>query len=168
MRRFGIIALLTLAFGAQGRTLMTQKQALATAFPPPLTYTRQALFLKAEQIGQVKKESGAETVDPLVVRYAASNGCFAYFDTHRVRTEPEMVMIVVDASGRVVRVDILTFEEPMDYFPKRRWLEQLNGRKLDHDLALNRAIRPISGASLTGRAILNATRKILAIHNVVR
>jgi hypothetical protein len=168
MRRFAILALLSLAVSAHARTLMTQKQALTSAFPPPLTYTRQTFFLKPEQVARIKKESGAEIVDPLVIRYAASNGSFAYFDTHRVRTEPEVVMIVVDASGRVARIDILDFEEPTDYFPKRRWLDQLLGRKLDHDLALNRAVRPISGASLTGRAIVNATRKILAIHGIVR
>jgi hypothetical protein len=30
------------------------------------------------------------------------------------------------------------------------------------------AIRPISGASLTGRAIVNATRKVLALHKVLK
>ena len=44
----------------------------------------------------------------------------------------------------------------------------VKGRKLDDDLSLNRAIRPISGASLTGRAIVNASRKILAIHNAIK
>jgi hypothetical protein len=168
MRRLVLLAVLSFAIGAHARTLMTQKEALASAFPAPLTFARQTFFLKPEQVAQIKRESGAEAVEPLVIRYAGSNGSFAYFDKHRVRTEPEVVMIVVDAAGKVSRVDILSFDEPTDYMPKRRWIDQLLGRKLDNDLALNRAIRPISGASLTGRAIVNATRKILAIHSVIR
>jgi hypothetical protein len=168
MKRLALIAVLSFAIAAHARSLMTQKEAFATAFPAPLTFSRQTFFLKPEQIAQVKHESGAEAVEPLVIRYAASNGSFAYFDTHRVRTEPEVVMVVVDAAGKVSRVDILSFDEPTDYMPKRRWIDQLLGRKLDDDLALNRAIRPISGASLTGRAIVNATRRILAIHGVIR
>ena len=39
--------------------------------------------------------------------------------------------------------------------------------RLDKDLSLKGAIRPISGASLTGTAIVNASRKILAIHRVL-
>ena len=146
----------------QARVLMTQQQALASAFPANVKVTRQTFFLTPEQA----KAAGSET--QLVIRYAGSNGSYAYFDTHRVRTEPETVMVVVNAEGKIERVDILSFDEPTDYFPKRRWLDQFLGRKLDDDLSLNRAIRPISGASLTGRAITNASRKILAIHNAVK
>jgi hypothetical protein len=76
-------------------------------------------------------------------------------------------MVVVNADGSVDRVEILAFNEPTDYFPKRRWLDQLLHRKLDDELALNRGVRPISGASLTGRALVNATRKVLALHHVL-
>lgn len=147
-----LAAVLLFAFAAHARVLMTQEQALALAFPPGVKVTRQTFFLPRQ----------------LVIRYAGSNGSYAYFDTHRVRTEPETIMVVVNAEGKIERVDILSFDEPTDYFPKRRWLDQFLGRKLDDDLSLIRAIRPISGASLTGRAITDASRKILAIHNAIK
>ena len=142
---------------ASARVLETQQQALASLG----NVTRQTFFLTKEQA------SAASADSQLVIRYAAANGAYAYFDTHRVRTEPETLMVVIDLSGAISRIEILSFSEPTDYFPKRRWLDQLLGRKLDDDLSLNRAIRPISGASLTGRAIVNATRKVLALHKVL-
>ena len=154
-------AVLFIALAADARVLLTQQQALASAFPAGVKVARQTIFLTPEQA----RAAGSET--QLVIRYAGSNGSFAYFDTHRVRTEPETVMVVVNAERKIERVDILSFDEPTDYFPKRRWLDQLLGRRLGDDLSLNRAIRPISGASLTGRAIVNASRKILAIHNAI-
>ena len=152
---------------ADARVLMTQQQALANAFPAGVKVTRQTFFLSPQQVAEAKRESGADFDDQLLVRYAGSNGSFAYFDTHRVRTLPETVMVVVTAEGKIDRVEILSFDEPTDYFPKRRWLDQLLGRKLDPELSLNHAIRPISGASLTGRAIVDASRKILALHHVL-
>lgn len=146
---------------------MTQQQALARAFPSGTTVTRQAIFLTAQQLAAAKKDSGVDFEDQLVVRYAGSNGAYAYFDTHRVRTLPETVMIVVAAGGRIERIDILSFDEPGDYQPKQRWIDQFKSRKLDDDLSLKRSIRPISGASLSGRAIVNASRKILALHKVI-
>ncbi len=160
-------AALLLALGASARVLMTQEQALATAFPAGVKIERQKFFLTPQQLADARRESGVDFNDQLIIRYAGSNGAFAYFDTHRVRTLPETVMIVVGADGKVDRVEILSFDEPTDYFPKRRWIDQLLGRKLDAELSLNRAIRPISGASLTGRAIVNATRKVLALHHVL-
>ena len=152
---------------AEGRVLMTQPQALASAFPAGVKITRQTFFLTPAQVAQARRESGVDFDEQLVVRYAASNGAYAYFDTHRVRTLPETVMVVVTPGDAIERIEILSFDEPTDYFPKRRWLDQLLGRKLDDDLSLNRAIRPISGASLTGRAIVNASRKVLALHHAI-
>jgi len=146
---------------------MTQQQALASAFPSPATFARQTIFLTPEQLAAAKKESGVDFSDRLVVRYVGSNGRIAYFDTHRVRTQAETVMIVVTADAKIERIDILSFDEPPDYFPKQRWIDQFKSRKLDNDLSLDRAIRPISGASLTGRAIVNASRKVLALHRVI-
>lgn len=150
----------TFASAAHARTLMTQRQALTTAFPPPLTYTRQTFALTPPQVAQVKKAADTEIVDPAVVRYAASNGSFAYFDTHHVRGGPEVVMIVLDAKGRIARVDVIDFEDETKYFPKQRWLTQLIGRSGKN--------LPSNATGPAERAIVKAARKIFAIHALVR
>lgn len=161
------IALLFAAITTSARVLLTQEQALATAFPSSVKVTRQKFFLTPQQLADARRESGVEFDDQLIIRYAGSDGRFAYFDTHRVRTLPETVMVVVTPDAKVDRVEILSFDEPTDYFPKRRWLDQFLGRPLDRQLALNGAIRPMTGASLTGRALVNAARKVLALHHVL-
>lgn len=151
---------------------MTQQQALAAAFPPGTKVTRQTVFLTSAQSQTAQHESGVDFKDRMVVRYAGSNAFgaligHAYFDTHRVRTLAETVMVVVRAGGTIDKIEILSFDEPPEYLPKPRWIDQLLGRKLDDDLSLRRAIRPLSGASLTGRAIVNASRKVLALHRAI-
>jgi Na+-translocating ferredoxin:NAD+ oxidoreductase RnfG subunit len=150
---------------------MTQQQALASAFPSA-KITRQQFFLTQAQSDAAKKDSGVDFADRLVVRYVATNAAnqlagYAYFDTHRVRTLAETVMVVVTPDAKVARIEILSFDEPPDYLPRERWLEQFRGKKLGEDLSLRRDIRPMSGASLTGRAIVNASRKVLALHRVL-
>jgi hypothetical protein len=166
MKRVAFLLLLA-ATSAPARVFMTQEQALAKAFPTGTTVARQKFFLTTQQLEQARRESGTDFDDRLIIRYAGSDSRFAYFDTHRVRTLPETILIIVKPDATIERVDILSFDEPTDYFPKRRWIDQLLGRKLDRDLSLNGAIRPISGASLTGRAIVDASRKILALHHVL-
>jgi len=165
MRRALAIAFVLLAAAAEARVLMTQEQALASAFPGGAR--REKFFLTPQQLAAAKSESGVDFDDQLIVRYTGADGRYAYFDTHRVRTMPETLMIVIKPDGSIERIDILSFDEPTDYFPKPRWIDQLRGRHLDRELALNRAVRPISGASLTGRAIVNASRKVLALHHVL-
>lgn len=166
-----LIVLALLASTAEARVFMTRQQALASAFPAGAKVTRQAFFLTKAQVDEARRESGLSFDDQLVIRYMGTTGDqpagYAYFDTHRVRTLPETVMIVVSPEGRVDGIEILSFDEPTDYFPKRRWLDQILGRKLDKDLSLNRAVRPLSGASLSAQAIVNASRKVLALHQAI-
>lgn len=148
---------------------LTQQAALEVAFGEGTTYERQTLFLTSQQVAAARAASGEREVSAHVVRYVGKrNGTivgYVYFDAHRVRTLPETLMIVVTPAGTIEKIEILAFSEPKDYLPKRRWLDQMHGKRLDSELALTRAIRPISGATLSGRAVVNASRKILAIHS---
>ncbi len=171
MRRLLLVGVLLFATSLHARVFMTQQQALATAFPRGAKVVRQSIFLTQQQAANAQRDSGLKFDDQLVVRYVGMAGNsvagYAYFDTHRVRTLPETVMVVVTPDGRVDRIEILSFDEPSDYFPKPRWIDQIRGRKLDGELSLNRAIRPLSGASLTAQAIVNASRKVLALHQAI-
>jgi hypothetical protein len=171
-RRLYLLTLLLIASAAQARVFMTQQQALASAFPADAKVTRQTFFLTKQQLADARRESGVMFTSQMVIRYKATVDDkiigYAYFDTHLVRTFPESVLIVVTPEGAVDRIEILSFDEPTEYFPKRRWLDQIMGRTLDRDLSLTRAIRPLSGASLTAQAIVNASRKVLALHHVIK
>ena len=166
-----LLVMALLAFPLGAKSFLSQEQALALAFPAGSEVERESLFLSPAELERAQKLSGTSFDDELVARYVgrrdgAITG-YAYFDAHRVRTLPEAIMIVVDPSGEIASIEILSFNEPQEYLPRTRWIDQLDGQKLDTELSLNKAIRPITGATLSGRAIVNASRKMLAIHNVV-
>ncbi len=91
----------------------------------------------------------------------------AYFDTHRVRTLDETIMVVIGPNGTVNRVEVLAFHEPTDYLPREIWVDQFNGRRLDGDLNIDRGIHGITGATLSAHAVTDATRRILAVHQAI-
>jgi Na+-translocating ferredoxin:NAD+ oxidoreductase RnfG subunit len=161
-----------LVVGAAGATvLITVEEALALAFPGAST-ARQTLFLSDDQRNRAEQESGSEVSSALATRYVARDeeGAvigWAYLDTHRVRTLPETLMVVLAADGAVQRVEVVTFREPIEYMPRQGWYAQYKGQLLDDDLALKRDIRPVTGATLTVRATTEAVRRVLAIHAVV-
>ena len=84
-----------------------------------------------------------------------------------MRTKRESLLISLDPSGRVQRVDVTAFLEPPEYQAPERWLQQYDQQPLGDDLALQRAIRPIAGASLTAIAANAAVRRVLAIDQVL-
>jgi uncharacterized protein with FMN-binding domain len=84
-----------------------------------------------------------------------------------VRTLNEVLMFVVSPGGRITRVDILEFLEPPEYRASPRWLGQLLGRGLDDALSLKGSVVNLTGATLTSRAIARASRRVLAVHQVI-
>ena len=130
------------------------------------------VFLTSDQMQRVESRAGAEPPSPLIARYVATeNGQAvgrAYVDTHTVRTKRESLLISLDAQGRVLRIDVTAFLEPAEFMAPEPWMRQYSGRTLEDDLGIDRAIRPIAGATLTARATNGAVRRILAIDEVLR
>ncbi|MBA3258961.1 MAG: FMN-binding protein [Gemmatimonadales bacterium] len=173
---FGAIALGAALAGAAPADLsaqLTQREALATAFPAA-EIERHTAFLSEGDLDAVRSAAGADApVDQAVVTYyvARRDGRpvgVAYFDSHRVRTLNEVLMIVVQPDDRIRAIEVLRFAEPPDYHPREPWLEQFEGRVLDADLSLQSGIANMTGATLTSHAITRAARRVLALHGRIR
>jgi Na+-translocating ferredoxin:NAD+ oxidoreductase RnfG subunit len=158
------------ASAASAKVFVTVDEALRLAFPGS-EVTRRTAYLTPEQVQKAKDLSGVEIPSALVAYHEARrNGQLvgtAYFDTHRVRTLPETLLIVVDPQGRVTRLEVISFREPEEYMPRDAWYAQFQGRRLDRDLALKSGIHPVSGATLTARATTSAVRRVLALHQIL-
>ncbi len=157
----------------RAQAALTQGEALRLAFPPPTQIERRTAFLTEEQLRRAQALVGpdVEITSRVVTYYVGSRDGVplgvAYFDAHRVRTLNEVVMMVVSPQGRISRVDILEFQEPPEYRASSRWLEQLSGRALDDGLSLKGSVVNLTGATLTSRAMVRASRRVLALHQVI-
>ena len=175
-RRLGLASLLaamvvfSAAAGLQATVLITVEEALGLAFPDG-EVSRETLFLTKEQMRSAATTAEVEIDGAMVTRFVVRRGDevvgFAYIDTHRVRTLPETLLVILEVDGSVRRVEVAAFREPLDYKPGDSWYRQFDDEELDRDLSLDRDIRPITGATLTARATIDAVRRVLAIHLAV-
>jgi len=165
------MACLAAAASAEAKVFLTQEEALKLAFPGAAVERRTAFLTEAQRREARRLSGDAELPAALATYYAATKEGApvgtAYFDTHRVRTMPETIMVVVEPSGAVARIEVLSFQEPEEYLPRPRWYAQFSGKPLDDDLSMKRAIRPVTGATLTARATTEAARRVLALHRVL-
>ena len=150
---------------------ITRDEALSLAFPGAAIRAEQ-LFMTPEQQKRAAATGGVEVSSALVARYVATKDGQpvgrAYVDTSTVRTKKETLLISLDPAGRVKRIDVTAFLEPAEYHAPEAWLRQYRDRPLSDELGLNKAIRPIAGATLTARAVNAAVRRVLAIDQVLQ
>jgi Na+-translocating ferredoxin:NAD+ oxidoreductase RnfG subunit len=146
------------------KTFFTVEQAMEKLFPGE-EIKRETVYLSDKQLADIEKAAGTELSSGLVYCYR-SKTAVAYLDSHRVRTLPETLMIVIADDGTVQHVKVLAFREPEEYLPNSKWYAQFEGRTLTEDLQLKRGIDGKTGATLTARATTSAVRRALAIDQV--
>ncbi len=149
----------------------SKESALELAFGKTCTIESRELFLDQEEKLQASKIAGSEIRSRLVKVYEGRRDeellGYVYFETHRVRTLPETLMVVVRADGSIQGVHLLAFHEPRTYLPHPRFLAQFDGELLDSELSLRTGLQGMAGSTFTARAVTAAVRRVMAVHQIV-
>ena len=165
--------LFTLFFSApaSGTVFLSVDEALKLAFPN-CVIKRLTVFLTKDQMARVQELAGQQVQSALVNPYVATREGktvgVAYFDTHRVRTQQEVILVAIDPDDRILRVETLAFSEPREYLPRSEWFQLFRGHKLGDDLRIKRTIRNVTGATITARVVTDTVRRTLALHLVLK
>lgn len=168
----GVVLILALVVpaAAWSEVLLTEKAALARAFPGA-TPERRTLYLTDEQVEAIQSKARSRMPSAIVtvyeVRAEGEVTGRAGLDTSVVRTMPATVLTVISPEGRLRMMLVLQFTEPPDYLPREGWLRTLEGRPLDDELWPGHGVRRVAGATLTVQALTDAARRALAIDALV-
>ncbi len=166
MKAFLHCLLLAWAAPVSAQLLMTQEEALRSAFPNGESIARHTVFLNDSQVVAIQKLAHAKVESQLLVYYRASlagnTAGYAFFETVVVRTKPATIMAVINPDSSLREVKILAFYEPQDYLPAPRWLALFRNKFLTERLWPQRDIHHITGATLSVQALTLAARRLLA------
>lgn len=168
-----IIIFCFICFATDGtaRDFKTPEQALKDAFPGAKIEVKN-LILSKDQLEKIERLSGMKLGTRLVSWYIAKKGNsvigYAYIDSHTVRTHPEVVLYTITPDGKIDLIEVLSFNEPLEYMPDENWLRLFRGKELTPEsIRLRKDIPNMTGATLTSRAITDNTRKVLAMWKVI-
>lgn len=160
------IALLSSSLLAQA----TREEALLRIYPGAEIEAERIFLTETERL-RAEELAGIEIPSLLMARYVLRRDGVtlgrAYIDTHVVRTKNESLLICLNPDGSVRRIEVTAFLEPPDYRAPEAWYAQFDSKILDDDLNLNRAVRPLAGATLTATATAAAVRRVLGIDAVL-
>ena len=156
---------------AAAEVFLSQREALALAFPGADRIEKRSVLLDDAQAGTVERLSGAKLESRIVTLHEGFRGAerlgYALIDIHTVRTLPEALMVVLSPEGRVSGLRMLAFYEPSEYKPSERFLAQFDARALGPELRLGGSIHGIAGSSLSSRAVTMGVRRSLALYEVL-
>lgn len=81
----------------------------------------------------------------------------------RIRTKHATILYIFSSKKIIKGIEILKFKEPSEYEPNRAWQDMFVGKTSQNRLKAGQDIPLISGATLSARAISDATRIALIV-----
>lgn len=153
-----------------GKVFYSKDEALKLAFGDEASVESLALFPSEQQVTQIEQLAKVKLESKLFSFYVGKkqNAIIGYaaIESHTVRTQPETLLILLDAQGNLSHVYTLAFHEPPEYQTPERWFAQLLNHPID-TLSFDKDIQGVAGATLSARAALNSTRKVLAMYQIM-
>lgn len=152
------------------KVFYSKDEALKLAFGDDANVETLSLFPTDAQVAEIEQMARVKLESKLFSFYVgkkqnAITG-YAAIESHTVRTQPETLMILLDAEGNLRNVYTLAFHEPAEYQTPDRWYAQLLNHSIDQ-LSFDKDVQGVAGATLSTRAALNSVRKVLSVYQVM-
>jgi hypothetical protein len=130
------------------------------------------IILTDAQMTQLSKLSMQKIDSKLYRIYLAKNDAktvgYGVLMNKKVRTKTAIALYLIDVSSKIKTIEIVAFNEPIEYLPSATWLNVFDGKTLDNPLKLNQDIPTTTGATLSARSISDGARTALALLEVVK
>ncbi|RLA23310.1 MAG: FMN-binding protein [Gammaproteobacteria bacterium] len=154
---------------AYAKIYYSKQEAMELAFGADAKVEHLSLFLKDDETQRIQQLARVKLDSALFTFYVGKKADtilgYAAIETHKVRTKPETLLVVLNAQGELVQVHTLAFHEPPEYQPSARWYAQLFNLPLE-EISFRKKVQGISGATLSSRAALDSVRKVLAVYQI--
>lgn len=128
---------------------------------------KEVIYLTENQKKKIEELSGSKVFSKIKIKYSnRCNSSSIYIDSHIVRTLNETLLFEIK-DNKINRLETISFMEPQEYKSPDKWIKKFYQKQLNEKLKINLDIDALSGATLTAHAVTDASRKILALHQVL-
>lgn len=156
--------------------------SFAQVLGDPLSLTQRAFNTKSvethntilsdAQVAELSKRSMQKIDSKLYRLYLAQNGDktigYGVLMNKKVRTKTAIALYLIGIDGKIKSIEIVAFNEPMEYLPSKTWLDVFDQKSSANVLKLNQDIPTTTGATLSARAITDGARAALALLDIVK
>lgn len=136
-----------------------------------ITLTKKSILLTNKEAKTVelkaRKKLHSKIIRIYLINRAKKIVCYGIILTRRVRTKKSAILYMIDPKGKIKAIEILAFNEPSEFKPKKKWINTLKGKNINDPLRINQDIHTISGATLSARNVAEGARIALAIFDTV-
>jgi len=166
--KFLLLFILSLSLNA--KLLLSPYDAMMLNFNDKILVHKKSILLSKKEAKAIAKLARLKLETKLYKTFSAYEGekllGYGVLALHKVRTKNTAVLSIINPDGTLKAVEIVAFNEPIEYLPSKRWIEVLHNQKLSPSLSLGKDIPSITGSTMSARAVVQASRIALAVYEI--
>jgi hypothetical protein len=165
-----LFLLLLFALTLQAKLLISPFDAMKLHFGEDSTIEKKSLLLTSDETKTITKLAKVKLKTKIYKTFRASKDGkllgYGILVLHKVRSKDTAILSIITPDGSLKTIEIVAFNEPMEYLPSKSWIEVLKNQTLSDSLTLGKDIPSITAATMSARAATNAARIALSIYAV--
>lgn len=171
MKKLIIFLLIFLSTQIYAKVLISPFEAMQENFGKKSTITKKNILLKNIQAKNIQDISKIKLKSKIFKVFKAMDSDkimgYGIIVNKKVRSKNAVVLYMINNNDILVSIEIISFNEPMEYIPSNTWQEQFKSISTSNQLRLNKDIPTISGATLSARSIVNGSKIAFAFYNEI-
>ena len=152
----------------QAKVFIKPIEAMKENYPTSTQIIREKKALSSATIKKLQKDAHTKLSSKNYEIYQAKkeNQTLGYgiLINKKVRSKNAVVLYFI-AKDELLGIEIIAFNEPLEYLPNKAWQEKFKDKKTDTMLQLGKDIPTITGATLSAKSVLDGSRIAFALYN---
>jgi len=171
MKQLTILLLILITTQLSAKMLISPVDAMQENFGAKTKIVKKNILLKNEQAKNIQKSAKVKLKSKIFKTFKAMNGKktlgYGIIVNRKVRSKNSVVLYMISNDGLLKSMEIIAFNEPMEYIPSKTWQKQFKDIPTTKKLKLNKDIPTITGATLSAKSIVNGSRVAFAFYDEV-
>ncbi len=168
MNKILFTLLLTLSSQLWAQVLISPIDAMKENYDLNATVMKKNVLLSKAKFQNIQKNAAAKLDTKIYRIYTATRADkvlgYGILINRKVRSKNTVVLYFIK-DAILLNIEIIAFNEPLEYIPTKKWNSQFKNIKTDTMLQLNRDIPSVTGATMSARSVTDGSRIAFAIYN---
>ncbi len=165
-----VLALL-FALPLSAKLLISPIDAMHYTYGEDTKVVKKNILLSKAQAAAIEKQASVQLTSKIFRIYRAiKNGKIVGYGiliNKKVRSKNGVVLYFISPESKLLGIEIIAFNEPIEYLPSKQWNSQFQNIQTDKLLRVSKEIATITGATLSARSVTDGSRIAFGIYNTV-
>ena len=170
MKTVYLLSTLLFATLLNAKVLVSPIEAMQEHFGKDAIISKKNVLLNKAQANKVQKIAKTKLNTKIYRIFFAKKGDevlgYGVLVNQKVRSK-NAVMLYIIQNDALQSMEVVAFNEPMEYVPSKEWKEQFHNIETTKHLQLNRDIPTITGATLSARSVVNGSNIAFGIYQTL-